>query len=362
MTTPEPPAERRSPLKKIIVIAVGIAVVVAVLVVGSRLLAGLVGGNAALDVEPGIPVSVEIPAGSSARVIATAMEEAGVVRAKDLQSLINDQGVASQLQAGIYHLETLMTPEAVLERLLTGPDTGTGMSVSVYEGDTIRRVIERLSEQTGYPVADFEDALTSGAVTSSLMPDSFPPEVDALTRWEGLLFPARYEVPEGATPVEMLTMMSREMEKRVDAVDWSRLGELGVNRYEALIVASLIQKEAGVDEDRPMIASVIYNRLERGMPLQLDVTVIYALGENPGRVLGEHLKVDSPWNTYLIPGLPPTPIGTMQMASIEAAADPATSDYLFFVVVSEDGKAGFSKTYEEHKEKIAKAKAEGILP
>jgi len=347
---------------RILLIAGAVVVGVVALVVGSRLLAGLVGGSGALDVEAGIAVTVEIPAGSSARDIAARMEEAGVVRAKDLESVIKDQGLASQLQAGIYHLETLMTPEAVVERLVTGPDAGTGDSVIVLEGHTIRQIVESLAEQTGYPVEEFETALTGGAVTSSLMPPSFPAAVDDLTRWEGLLFPARYEVPRGATPAEMLAMMAREMEKRVDAVDWSRLGELGVSRYEALIVGSLVQKEAGVDEDRAMIASVIYNRLEQGIPLQLDVTVIYALGENPGRVLNEHLKVDSPWNTYRIPGLPPTPIGTMQMASIEAAADPAESDYLFFVVVSEDGKAGFSRTYEEHQQKIEEAKANGVLP
>ena len=361
MTTPEDNSGgNRS--TRILLIAAAVVLGIVAIVIGARFLAGLVGGSGTLDVEAGIPVTVEIPAGSSARVIASRMEQAGVVRAKDLESVINEQGLASQLQAGIYHLETLMTPEAVVQRLVTGPDAGTGDSVIVLEGHTIRQVVASLAEQTGYPVADFEAALTGGAVTSSLMPTSFPTEVDDLTRWEGLLFPARYEVPTGATPAEMLSMMAAEMEKRVDAVDWSRLGELGVSRYEALIVGSLIQKEAGIDEDRALIASVIYNRLDQGIPLQLDVTVIYALGENPGRVLNEHLKVDSPWNTYRIPGLPPTPIGTMQMASIEAAADPAESDYLFFVVVSEDGKAGFSKTYEEHKQKIAEAKANGVLP
>jgi UPF0755 protein len=150
--------------------------------------------------------------------------------------------------------------------------------------------------------------------------------------------------------------------RRVNTVDWSRLDELGITRYEALIVASLIQREAGVDEDRPLIASVIYNRLDEGMPLQIDATVVYALGESPGRVLAEHLEIDSPWNTYRVKGLPPTPIGTAQMESIEGAAAPAENDYFFYVLVSPDGRHGLSKTYEEHKEKIAQAKKDGVLP
>ncbi len=351
----------RSYRKPLLIGAIALAIVAA-MVLGAGALAGLVGGNPALNIEPGLAVSVEIPAGSSARQIAAAMEEAGVVRAAELRSVISDQGVASQLQAGRYDLETLMTPEDVVRRLLTGPDAGTGSSVIVYEGQDVRAIIAGLSDQTGIPAAEFEQALESGAVTSPLMPASLPDAVDALTRWEGLLFPARYEIPEGATAAVILTMMADEMVKRSVDVDWSRLGELGVNRYEALIVASLIQREAGIHSDRPLIASVIYNRLEQDIPLQIDASVIYALGENPGRVLAEHLEIDSPWNTYRVKGLPPTPIGTVQMESLRAAADPARTDYLFYVLVSDDGTHGFSRTYAEHQEKIAKAKADGVLP
>ena len=360
MTEPATPTDQR--WKKPLFIAIGVVVAVVVLVIGARLLASAVAGNQALDVEAGIAVSVEIQAGSSAREIASAMEQAGVVRASDLRAVVESQGIASQLQAGTYDLETLMTPEAVAERLLTGPDSPTGSGIIVYEGHDIRRILAGLAAETGYPVEAFEEALTSGAVTSPLLPKVAPEGVDDLTLWEGLLFPARYEVPEVATPAEILTVLADETVRRVNTVDWSRLEELGITRYEALIVASLIQREAGVDADRPLIASVIYNRLEEDIPLQIDATVVYALGESPGRVLIEHLEIDSPWNTYRIKGLPPTPIGTAQMESIEAAAAPAETDFFFYVLVSPDGRHGFSKTYEEHKEKIAQAKKDGVLP
>jgi UPF0755 protein len=359
-STAATPSEGRS--KKPLFIAIGVVIGVVVLVVLARLLATAVAGDQALNVEPGIAVAVEIQAGSSAREIATAMEQAGVVRAGELRGVVEEQGVASQLQAGTYFLETLMTPEAVVERLLTGPDTPTGSGIIVYEGHDVRRILAGLAAETGYPVEAFEEALTSGEVTSPLLPTDLPEGVDELTRWEGLFFPARYEIPEGATPAQILTVLADETVRRVDTVDWSRLEELAITRYEALIVASLIQREAGVDADRPLIASVIYNRLEAGMPLQIDATVVYALGESPGRVLAEHLEIDSPWNTYRVKGLPPTPIGTAQMESIQAAAAPAETDYLFYVLVTPDGRHGFSTTYEEHQEKIAQAKKDGVLP
>jgi UPF0755 protein len=347
---------------KPLVIVGGALVAVVVLFFGAQWLAGAVAGGPTLNVDPGLPVTVEVSAGSSAAEIATAMQAAGVVLSRDLQAVVAEQGVASQLQAGTYHLETVMAPESVVQRLLTGPDEGTGSSIIVYEGHDIRRTLEGLAEQTDYPVGDFEAALTGGAVTSSLLPVEAPEGVDELARWEGLLYPARYEMPEGSTPVEMLVVMAAETERRVAGVDWSRLTELGISQHEALIVASLIQREAGTEEDRPLIASVIYNRLEQGIPLQIDATVVYALGESPGRVLAEHLEIESPWNTYRIEGLPPTPIGTSQIESILAAANPADTNYLFYVLVSPDGAHGFSVTYEEHQEKIAQAKADGVLP
>ena len=362
MTEPVAPngtEERR--VKPLIVVVVAIAAVI-VLFLAARFLAAAVAGGPTLNVEAGMPVSVEVPAGSSAKDISAAMEAAGVVLARDLQSAVTELGVASQLQAGTYYLETVMAPEAVVQRLLTGPDEGTGSSIIVYEGHDITQILDGLAEQTGYPVAAFETALTSDAVTSSLLPVDLPAGVDALTRWEGLLYPARYEMPEGSTPAEMLAAMAAETERRVGTVDWSRLPGLGVTQYEALIIASLIQREAGTEEDRPLIASVIYNRLEQGIPLQIDATVVYALGESPGRVLAEHLEIDSPWNTYRIDGLPPTPIGTSQIESLEAAANPADTEYLFYVLVSPDGSHGFSTTYAEHQEKIARAKADGVLP
>lgn len=312
-------------------------------------------------IQAGVPVTVEVPDGASARSIGGSMETAGVVSERDLVQVVEREGIAAQLKPGTYNLVTGMPPEEVAARLVAGPDA-LGDSVIVLEGVTVAAAIESLAAQTGYSVEEFAEPLFNERVSSPYLPTDLPEGVDELARWEGLLYPARYEIADDATPREILQLMSDEMVVRMNDVDWSRLDELGVTRYEAVIVASLIQREAGIDEDRPLIASVIYNRLGRVMALQIDATVVYALGGSPGRVLAEHLEIESPWNTYLFVGLPPTPIGTVQMESLRAAADPADTDYLFYVLVSEDGRHGFSSTYEEHQAKIEQAKADGILP
>ena len=135
-----------------------------------------------------------------------------------------------------------------------------------------------------------------------------------------------------------------------------------LTRFQHDYLASLIEAEAKVEEDRPLISSVIHNRLADDQLLQIDATVIYALGENPGRVLERDLEIDSPWNTYLYAGLPPTPIAGVRSASLEAAAAPADTNFFYYVLVSEDGSHGFSETLEEHNEKVAQAREDGVLP
>ncbi len=340
----------------------------AVLTVGAlaglaTVLAGAVAGSApTVTVTPGMPVTVVLPSGASARTIGTILQDAGVVDGADLEAAARSRGVTGLLRAGEYSLETGMTADAVVEVLLAGPIEHSDRRVTVIEGWTLAEVLASLAEQTPYTSADYEAALVGGGVTSPYLPTDLPDGVPPLAAWEGLLFPATYEIADGDAPSAILQRMATEMAIRLDREDWSRLGELGVDRYQALIVASLVEQEAKLDEDRPLIARVIYNRLAAGMPLQIDATVIYAKGENTGRVTAADLETESPYNTYRVPALPPTPIGTVGQASLDAAADPADGDYLFYVVVSADGAHGFSATYEEHQAKVEKAKEDGILP
>jgi len=357
--TTQTPRGEHSAAARIAVVAVLAVVVIVVLYLGARGVAGLVAGGDSWDIEAGLPVEVTVEPGSSATSIYDTMQDAGVVRSSELQAAAKAAGVEDRLQAGTYSLTTDMDSTAVLRRLVEGGDVDSGSTFTVIEGWTIDRIIDELADATAYSRAEYRKALRDGMVTSPLQPDDTS---DPITRWEGLLFPAKYPMTESATPAQILQMMADEMTRRFEDVDWSGIGELGISRYEALVIGSLIEWEAGTDSDRPIISSVIHNRLGQPMRLQIDATVIYALGYNPGRVLVQHLEIGSPYNTYRIDGLPPTPIGTVSTASLVAAVNPVQSDYLFYVLGHEDGSHAFAATYEEHQANVEAAKDAGILP
>ncbi len=312
------------------------------------------GGGAPTDAA-GRPVVVEVPEGSSARTIGRILDAAGVVDARSFVDAVAVRGAAGALRAGTYELVTGMAAEDVVDALLAG-STG-GRTVTLVEGATITDVLARLG---GDDPAPWREALLSGAVVSPYRPDPPPAGVEPLQAWEGLLFPATYELSDDEAAATTLQRMADELVRRLDAADWSRIEALGVDRYGVLVVASLVEREARLDVDRPLVASVIYNRLEAGMPLQIDATVAYATGRR--RLTAADLEVDSPYNTYRHLGLPPTPIGLVGEASLEAALHPARTEYLYYVVVGEDGRHGFSRTLEEHREKIRDARARGVLP
>jgi UPF0755 protein len=358
-TTNETTESETSRVRRVAVIAALAVVAIIVLVLVAQVFAGFVAGEDDWAVQSGQPIEVTIAAGSSASGIYVLLHEQGVARSSEVEAAARASGVEDRLQAGTYSFTTDMDPSLVVRRLVEGGDVTTGATFTVIEGWTVDRIIDELSEATPYTRAEFQKALRDGLVSSPLLPIDV---ADPLVRWEGLLYPAKYPIAHDATPRQILQPMADEMIRRFDAIDWSSIGELEISRYEALVIGSLIEWEAGVDEDRGMISSVVHNRLDQDMRLQIDATVIYALGYNPKRVLAEHLKTVSPYNTYLVDGLPPTPIGTVSTASLEAALHPAHSDYLFYVLGNEDGSHVFAVTYEQHQANVKAAKDAGILP
>ena len=205
-------------------------------------------------------------------------------------------------------------------------------------------------------------AIAGIRIPDVLLPEAAPSGYPDLTRWEGLLAPDTYEFRQDAGAVEILSRLADTLVSRLDAQDWTLFEEAELTPYQGLIVASLIEREAKLDEDRPLIASVIMNRLDAGIGLQIDATVIYALGENRSQVLLEDLEVDSPYNTYKWAGLPPTPISGVRLASLEAAAEPTETDFYYYVLIDAEGKHGFSETLEEHNRKKQEARDAGIIP
>lgn len=305
--------------------------------------------------------SVTIPAGASARTIGALLEDSGLVEdGGEFEREVRRLGVGSQLQAGEYVLAG-GTLDAVIEALLAGPNPTNVFRITVIEGLTIAAMLDSIADQTDFSRGDLEEALNSGEVASVLLPEGTPSGYPDITRWEGLLAPDTYEFREDAEPVDILSRLADTLVSRLDDQDWTAVEAAGLTPYEGLIVASLIEREAKLDVDRDLIASVVMNRLDAGIGLQIDATVLYALGETRTLTLDD-LEVDSIYNTYKWAGLPPTPIAGVRLASLAAAASPADTGFYYYVLVDSDGTHGFSETLEEHNRKKQEAKDAGVIP
>jgi len=330
-------------------------------VVGMKVLAGYVGdliGSEEVTVEAGIAVEVEVLPGSSARQIGDLLVEAGVVTsAGEFDRYVRDAGVSNRLQAGTYELTTGMDVAVVTLILTEGPDSGDVYRITVIEGLTVQQTLQSLARQTEFTVVELEGVLLGGDLTSELLQGP----VAELADWEGLLFPDTYEFSAEATADDVLATLAATAETRVASIDWSNLEPLGLTRYDGLIIASLIEREARLDEERAIIASVILNRLADGMLLQIDATIIYAIGGGT-EVTFEDLEVDSPYNTYRNPGLPPTPIAGVRLASLAAAAAPDDTDFIFYVLTGEDGSHSFTNDFDEFLRMQAQARLDGVIP
>jgi UPF0755 protein len=231
--------------------------------------------------------------------------------------------------------------------------------ITIVEGLTTDQTLESLAAQTGFTVDELAGPLLDGSVESELLRRP----AESLRDWEGLLFPDTYDVTDRQTPVEILQRLADTAEARVASVDWRGAEARGLSVYEGIVIASMIEREAAVDGDRPLISSVIHNRLEIDMRLQIDATVVYAVGGYPeGGLTLDDLQVDSPYNTYRIDGLPPTPISGVGLASLEAAAAPADTGYFFYVLASPDGSHAFAEDYDEFLVLVEQSRAAGLIP
>ena len=291
--------------------------------------------------KPGRPVTVTIPKGASASSIGELLVEKGIIEsALAWRITLYLEGGGDKIEAGKYHLFAGLSPLDALNLLSEGA-TVDFVTVTIPEGAWVTDFARIIGKNTHVSGPDFLEALASGEVTSELMPE----DVDS---FEGLLFPSTYQVVEDDTAVTLAQRIVDEFERQVSNIDFSEIESRGYSIYDAIIVASMIEAEARVDEERSKIASVIYNRLDVGEMLGIDATVSYAIGEHIKELTVSDLATDSPYNTRLYAGMPPTPIGAPGRASLEAAADPAPGDLFFYVVNDcEGGRHAFSETAEQ---------------
>ncbi len=306
----------------------------------------------------GEPVEVKVAEGETAATVGAKLHEKDVIRsALAFRLKARSAQLDRRLQAGVYELETGMSVDEAISRLLAAP-IPEGMRFTVPEGLTVAATLERLAQQTPHTVDDYRRVLDSGELE---LPDWVPP-LDSLGAeiqqpYEGLFFPETYELRSEATPARVLQRLVDQLENVVDAIPdehVAAMADRGYTRYDVLIMASLVEREAQVDEERATVAGVILNRLQADRLLEVDASVAYALGKQGQRITFDDLEADSPYNTYENLGLPPTPIAAPGRAAIEAAFNPEEHDFLFYVRKDAEGRHAFAETFEEHQRNVAR--------
>ncbi|CAN5150532.1 hypothetical protein BH24ACT1_BH24ACT1_00030 [soil metagenome] len=345
---------QRGPRRWLVILGVLLAVVVFALAGAALWVKGKIDPGG----EPGEELALTIPDGATTADIAELLADQGVVSDAGIFGYYVRFSGGASFQAGDYSLRRNSAMGDVVAALDEGPQI-TFEQVTVPEGLTLAEVAERVGEVERFSSERFLELAGSGSVRSAFQPD----DIDSL---EGLLFPDTYRFDATEDEAALLQRMVELFDTVATEVGYDE-GDLpgGLTPYEAIVVASLIESEAAVPEDRGKISRVIHNRLEEEMLLQIDATVIFARGgqRRPnGQVLFSDLEVDSPYNTYKNPGLPPTPITVPGRASLEAALDPTPGDWLFYVKYENDGTHAFSETGAEHNQRIAEAKARGVNP
>jgi len=279
-----------------------------------------------------------VPPGASLSQIAHQLKQAGLVRNEPaFLWLAWRQGRAGSLRAGHYELSPHLSPQEILNKLAAGEVARR--KVTFPEGLTLRQMAERVETAGLGRAARYRTLAEKQAARFGL---SFIPTGQSL---EGYLFPDTYQLPLGSSEEDLIEMQLRQFRKVFDPL--ARQYPTALSVHEVVTLASLIEREAKQEAERRLIAGVLTNRLKKGWPLECDATVQYARGEHKARLLYRDLDIASPYNTYRHKGLPPGPIANPGRASLEAALNPAETDYLYYVARPE-GTHVFSRTYAEH--------------
>lgn len=275
---------------------------------------------------------------TSSLQIASALQGAGIIRSRiAFLAVAVGRGSHRRLRAGEYELDARLPLFEIVRRLEQG--RGRVHEVTIPEGWTAQQIAERLADEELVGRDRF-----LGLIKDQRTLRQFGVEGDSL---EGHLFPDTYRLVKGLSERAIIQRMVRRFQEVFGPDEQARARELRMSLQEVVILASLIEREARAPQERPLISAVFHNRLQRGMPLQSDPTVMYGLSLVSGRLTKAQLQAPSPFNTYLNHGLPPGPIANPGRASILAALYPASSRYLYFVSRN-DGTHAFSRTLEEH--------------
>lgn len=308
--------------------------------------------------EPGNPVVVEIPAGSSTKKIASILEEKNIVRNNLTFSIyVRQKGKGNHLQAGRYQFTPGQTMEQIVNKLVKGEVFVDTIQFTIPEGFTITQIASLLEEKGWVNKNKFLHEVNHGQFSYDFV-QAIPNDKSISYRLEGYLFPKTYEFRKGATEHEIIDRMLSQFKEEWDSAWNEQLKSRKMSLHEAVTLASIIEREVAVAKERPIVAGVYYNRIAQDILLQADATIQYALGQPKGRLTYKDLELDHPYNTYKHEGLTPGPIASPGKSSLEAAMQPDQHEYLFYVTKKDgSGEHYFSKTYQEHLRNIALSKS-----
>lgn len=295
---------------------------------------------------PREPLTFAVERGTSGAEIVDRLHERGVLRCGLVSRWqLRGSTLEDELRTGSFELTTNMTLDQVLDVLTTPPEQVPTVRLTIPEGYRLTQIAERVREELGISSEQFNRAVERGNW-------SLPPYLsDDAQSIEGFLFPETYEFrARGTTADEVIDRLIDQFGIVAEDLPWENADALGVTPYEVVTIASMIEEEARLAEERPVIAGVIYNRLETGMVLGIDATLLYDDPTPDGQLSFSDLEYDSPYNTRINGGLPPTPISSPGLASLQAALEPAETEFFYYVLCGADGHHEFAVTNAEHEQ------------
>jgi UPF0755 protein len=285
---------------------------------------------------------ITVKSGMAANEIGELLYQQGAIKSVFMFHIIAKmQGMANSLQAGEYVLNKNMTVQQIVSMLAKGETVH--QQITIPEGYTVEQIAKLIQEKQLGSATKFK-TLAQNAVPYSYMVNDNP---NVVYKAEGYIFPNTYQFTKNTTEEQLLNMMISQFDKQFNESMRNRAKEMGLSIKDVIILASLVEKEALLADDRPVIAGVFLNRLKQGMPLQSCATIQYILGYPKAELSVEDTEISSPYNTYQHMGLPPGPIANPGIASINAVLYPKETNFVYFVA-DKQGAHHFSKTYEEH--------------
>lgn len=313
--------------------------------------------------DSGKEVNVEIPMGSSTSDIASILEDNGVIKDSRVFRFYIKFKNESNFQAGEYKFSPAMTLSEIITALKKGEDAEESVySVTVPEGESIDQIAEIFAKKMAFSKKEFLNKVNDPDYIKQLIdqhPDILSDDIlekDVKAPLEGYLFAATYEFYDDEPSIESIVQKMLKKTEKVVSPHLEAIDDHDMTVHEVLTMASLVENETSTKKERKTIAGVFYNRLDEGMPLQTDPTVLYALGEHKKKIKSKDLKVKSPYNTYYVDTLPAGPISNFSESSLNAAVNPKDTDYKYFLH-DNDGKIHYAKHHDKHvdlKEKYIK--------